>query len=151
MGEIVATAADLAKALGPGDFAAAGISGARTGNVNSTEPGSVYVVYAGKSSATGGIEYDAFVSGTESDAQGTYATVMEGMLDSTSMGKRDLPTADDAAMRLDNPIDSGGTYASVAVRKGLLVFDIGIPSTATAEAQLTALATFVLARTAAVQ
>ena len=150
-GTTVSSAADLADALGPGDFAAVGLNGADTGSVNANEAGSVYVVYAGRSSATGGIEFDAFVSATTSDSQATYATVLGGTLDAAGMGKKDVPTADDAAMRLDNPIDSGGTFATVAVRKGLLVFDIGIPGNARAEAQLTALALLVLQRTTAVQ
>jgi hypothetical protein len=143
-GSTVSSAADLADALGPGDFVAVGLNGADTGSVNNNEAGSVYVVYAGRSSATGGIEFDAFLSATTSDAEATYATA-------AGMGKKDVPAADDAAMRLDNPIDSGGTYATIAVRKGLLVFDIGIPGNASAEAQLTALALLVLQRTTAVQ
>lgn len=150
-GSTVSSAADLADALGPGDFVAVGLNGADTGSVNNNEAGSVYVVYAGRSSATGGIEFDAFLSATTSDAEATYATVLGGALDAAGMGKKDVPAADDAAMRLDNPIDSGGTYATIAVRKGLLVFDIGIPGNASAEAQLTALALLVLQRTTAVQ
>jgi hypothetical protein len=49
-------------------------------------------------------------------------------------------------MRTDNPIDSGGEWAGIAVQKGRLVFLLAIPSSGSAASQLVALAKLVLDR-----
>jgi hypothetical protein len=46
--------------LGPADFAAVGVTGTGTPTRNSDAPTDAYCVYSGISSATGGIEFDAF-------------------------------------------------------------------------------------------
>ena len=52
--------------------------------------------------------------------------------------------ADQAALVTGGP----GAPAVIAVRKGVLVFDIGVPSSASAKAQLVALAKLVIQRAA---
>ena len=66
-GGSVTDAQHLADLLGPGDFSAAGVPGAGTPTVNPGDPGSVFVVYAGKSGGTGGIEFDAVLGDTADD------------------------------------------------------------------------------------
>ena len=141
----VAAGADLCGLLGPGDFAAAGVSGAGKATENNQDPSNVYCVYAGKSSGTGGIEFDAFLAGSTADSQASYTSVSGPMLDFAGEGKAAFPDADGAVVRNDIP----GPYAGIAIWKGKLVFDIGIPSTATSKAQLIALAKLVLQRAAA--
>ncbi len=55
----LASPGELAALLGPDDFTAVGVTGAGAPSFDSNgEPGSVYAVYAGLSSASGGIEVD---------------------------------------------------------------------------------------------
>ena len=141
----------LADLLGPGDFAAVGVSGAGTPTVNAPEAGSVYVVYAGKSGGTGGIEFDAVVGDTADGMGGVFESMAAPFLDFEGSGKAALPNADDARLRTDNPIDGGGEWAGIAVQKGRLVFLIGIPSSDAAASQLVTLAKLVLERGAALE
>ena len=131
--------------LGPGDFAAVGLVGAGVPTLNGDGTTEAYCVYAGKSSGTGGIEFDAF-AGTTADAPGTYQTVVgegRGGQDAASL----LPGADAAAINLA----SDGGSAVIAVRAGKLVFAIGFPASDRAKSQLTTLAQLVLERAAAIR
>jgi hypothetical protein len=140
----VAAGADLCGLLGPGDFAAAGVSGAGKPTENNQDPSNVYCVYAGKSAGTGGIEFDAFLAGSAADSKASYDAVAAPMLDFAGEGKAAFPDADGAVVRNDIP----GPYAGIAIWKGKLVFDIGIPTTATSKVELIALAKLVLQRAA---
>ncbi len=144
-------AGHLADLLGPGDFAAAGVPGAGTPTVNAPEAGSVYVVYAGKSGATGGIEFDAYAGDTAVGAGDVFAPMSGPLLDFEGSGKAAFPEADDAKLRTDNPIDGGGEWAGIAIQKGRLVFLITIPASDAAASQLVTLAKLVLARAAAIE
>ena len=147
-GHAVTDASQAASLLGPGDFSGVGVSGAGAPTVHNPEPGAVYAVYAGKSGGTGGIELDVFVGDGATDV---FASMSAPFLDFEGRGKADLPAADDALLRTDNPLDSGGTWAGVAVRKGRLVFLIAIPGSDAAEGQLVRLAKLVLERGAGLE
>ncbi len=75
-----------------------------------------------------------------------FESMSAPFLDFEAKGKADLPMADDAKVRIDNPLDTGGTWAGIAVRKGRLVFLIGIPGSPDAEGKLVSLAKLVLDR-----
>jgi hypothetical protein len=151
IGGSVTDAGHLADLLGPGDFAAVGVSGAGTPTVNAPESGSAFIVYAGKSGGTGGIELDA-VAGVSADGMAdVFASMSAPFLDFEGRGKADLPQADEAMLRADNPIDGGGEWAGIAVRKGRLVFLIAIPASDAAESQLVSLARLVLDRGSALE
>src|SRR5262245_58595997 len=109
-------------ALTPSDFQAAGVANAAKPTANVNEGGaSAYCVYAGKSSATGGIELDVFypagANATESKA--TYETAIgEG---SSDLKPIKLAGADEARWSA-SAVSGGPPFASIAVRKGNLVF-----------------------------
>ena len=145
VGGPVAAGADLCGLLGPGDFAAAGVTGAGKPTENNQDNSNVYCVYAGKSAGTGGIEFDAFLAGSAADSKASYDSVAAPMLDFAGEGKAAFPDADGAVVRNDIP----GPYAGIAIWKGKLVFTIGIPSTLTSKVQLVVLAKLVLQRAAA--
>lgn len=145
VGGPVAAGADLCGLLGPGDFAAAGVAGAGKPTENNQDNSNVYCVYAGKSAATGGIEFDAFLAGSAADSKASYDALAAPMVDLSGEGKAAFPDADGAVIRNDIP----GPYAGIAVWKGKLVFTIGIPSTLTSKIQLVVLAKHVLERAAA--
>jgi hypothetical protein len=134
----VATGGDVCALLGPGDFSAAGIAGAHTPTESPDGSGGNYCVYSGRSSATGGIEFDAFVI----DGPSTYQTIVGEVGPVTSISAADLPGADEAGVNL---ADEGGS-ASIVVRKGNLSFDIGFQAGSNARTQLIALAALVLQR-----
>jgi hypothetical protein len=126
---------DLCTLLSPADFTAAGVAGAGPPSKNSSDPTGFYCVYAGKSSATGGIEFDIFVwdmPPTDDDmtVPGVYPEVTA-----------DVPGADRARYQADPPL--------IGVRSGNLVFNIGFPTSPTAQASAIALAKLVLSRAAA--
>lgn len=138
----------IAALLGPGDFNAVGIPGAGTPSVNlNSGPGTAYVVYARKSAADGGIEFDVFAFDTAAEASTDFGS-----------GLTPLPAAELQALEADKAAisfdelgnDPGTTFAEIRVIKGRIWFDIGIPSNPLAEAQLVALAKVVLQRAAAV-
>lgn len=145
-GTDVAPGGQLCALLAPGDFAAQGVDGATELTINGDGTTEAYCSFTAKSSAQGGIEFDAFVG---SDAQSTYANVL---------GSSNAPAgAQDATAKLSNVDaaqinlkDEGGS-ATIAVRAGKLVFDIGFPSSDKAESQLLALAGLVLQRAAALR
>jgi hypothetical protein len=141
----------LADLLGPGDFAAAGVSGAGTPTVHPGDPGSVFVVYAGRSGGTGGIEFDAVLGPTADGMGAVFASMSAPFLDFEGAAKAALPEADGAKLRTDNPIDGGGEWAGIAFQKGRLVFLIAIPASPAAPSQLVALSKLVLERARALE
>ncbi len=141
-GGSVAAGDDLCGLLGPGDFAAVGVGGTGKASENNSDNSNVYCVYAGKSAGTGGVEFDAFLADSTADSQASFDAASAPMLDFEGAGKAAFPDADGALLRTDIP----GGYAGIAIWKGKLVFDIGIPTTAQSKDQLIALAKLVLER-----
>jgi hypothetical protein len=133
-------------ALGPGDFQSAGVANAAKPNVNVQDGGaSVYCVYAGKSSATGGIELDVFypAGANAAEVKATYETAIgEG---TNGLQPLKLAGADEARWSA-NAVSGGPPYASIAVRRKSLVFVLGLPTSKNAEVQLTKLASLLLKR-----
>ncbi len=150
-GGSVTDAGHLADLLGPGDFAAVGVAGAGTPTVNAPEAGSAAIVYAGRSGGTGGIELDVVVGESADGMADVFSSMSAPFLDFEGRGKADLPQADEAMLRTDNPIDGGGEWAGIAVHKGRLVFLIAIPASDEAESQLVSLARLVLDRGSALE
>src|SRR6185503_8720137 len=130
----------LCDLLGPGDFDAVGIPGAKAPTKNSDGPGSAYCVYSGTSGATGGIEFDVFV---DEDAEGTFDVIEEEA--SGTLTPLPIPGVDEA-VGTDGTAGQAGAYATVIVRKGNLVFTIAAPGGVGMTAKLTALVGVVLAR-----
>jgi hypothetical protein len=137
----------IATLLGPGDFNGVGIPGAGTPSVNTNSgPGTAYVVFARKSAADGGIEFDVFAFDTVANASTEFGSGL------TALPAAELRTlgADKAAFSPDElGNDPGTTFAEIRVLKGKIWFEIGIPSNPLAEAQLVALSQLVLQRAAA--
>lgn len=150
---VVAAAAAIAPksgalmcALTPEDFAIAGVRNAAKPSANVQDGGaSVYCVYAGKSSATGGIELDVFYP-----AGSTSADVAETFANATSeLGSRlqsiAIAGADEARWSA-SAVSGGPPFATVTVRRGNLVFSLGLPANARAQTQIKILAETVLKR-----
>lgn len=149
-GAAVAAGGDLCKLLGAGDFAAAGVSGAGGPSENNSPP-SYFCVYKGKSSATGGIEFDAFTFDTVSDAHGSFVDLF-GEFDPSDDTAVSIAGADEASLSL--PPSGSSDPALIGVRKGKLAFGIGV-GTAPADAAKTGealkkLAALVVARSSAI-
>ncbi len=121
-GAPVAAGGDLCKLLGPGDFAGAGVSGAG-GPTENNSPPDYFCVYRGKSSATGGIEFDAFVFDTVADAHGSQQDVF-GEFDPSDDQAVRIAGADEASLSL--PPSGSSDPAVIGVRKGKLTFAIGV-------------------------
>ena len=97
-----------------------------------------YCVYAGKSSATGGIELDVFIAPDENEAKATYVEVRG------APGKAvPLEGADQAEV---SQIKGPPAFTLITVRKGKLSFGLGVPATAKSQEAVTALAKLVLQR-----
>jgi hypothetical protein len=133
-------------ALTPADFQAVGITNAAKPTANVQDNGaSAYCVYAGKSSATGGIELDVFhpAGGNVADAKETLRLAIgEGTSGLTPIN---VPGADEA--QWSAATKSGGpAFAAIAVRRGTLVFVLGFPTGPNAQTQLMKLAAVVLQR-----
>jgi len=131
-------------ALAPADFQAAGVAGANKPTTNVQEAGAnVACVYSGKSAATGGIELDVMypAGANAKEAKATFDTAVgEG---SSPMKPIKIAGTDEALWSGD--AKSGGpAFATIAVRKGTLVFVLGIPASKNAQTQLTKLAELVL-------
>jgi hypothetical protein len=140
LGGAVAKGGNFCGLLGPGDFAAAGVSGARTPTKNSDGPADAYCVYSGVSGATGGIEFDIFLG----DPVASYQQiVLNGALIADTTG--DLPGVDAVGTVMNGP----GNMAAIGARKGTMAFDIDVPTGPKARAQLIALAKLVLVRSTA--
>jgi hypothetical protein len=133
-------------ALTPADFQAAGVTGAGKPTANVQEAGSgAYCVYAGKSVATGGIELDVFypAGANPTEVKATYETAIgEG---STALKPIKIDGADEARWS-PSAVSGGPPFASIAVRRGSLVFVLGVPANKNAQAQLTKLTALVLKR-----
>jgi hypothetical protein len=142
IGAAVAAGDDLCGLLGPGDFAAAGVPGTTTAKENNTDNNDVYCVFTGKSAATGGVEFDAFLAASSSDSSASYTEVSGSFVDAAGVAKAAFPDADGAALQTD----TAEGFAGIAIWKGKLVFDIGIPTSAAAKDQLVTLAKLVLQR-----
>ena len=145
-GAPVTAGGDLCALLGPGDFAAAGVTGAGTPTKNSDDPSNAYCVYAGRSAGTGGIELDVFVAADVAESEGTFDTVVETMNDDSATTRTDLGDVD--AAEYDGATE--GTFAAIAVWKGKLVYTIGIPMSDASRDQLLTLAKLVLERGAGI-
>ena len=111
--------------------------------IESDGPGSAYCTYAGESGAEGGLELDAFVAETVSDAEATFDLM------STEQGGQviTLPGADEAWIH--PAIDD--EFGAISVRVGRFSYSISLPTGEQAEAQLLALAGIVLARASALR
>jgi hypothetical protein len=137
-------------ALTPADFQSVGVTNTSKPAANVQDGGaSAYCVYAGKSSATGGVELDVFYPAGGSsiaDAKETLRMAIgEGSSAQTPLKPTAIAGADEAYW--SPAAKSGGpTFATMAVRRGTLVFVVGIPARATAETQLTKLVAMVLQR-----
>lgn len=140
LGGPVAPGGNFCELLGPGDFAAVGVSGAGTPMKNSDGTADAYCVYSGVSGATGGIEFDIFVGDPVSSYQ---QIVANGALIADTTG--DLPGVDAVATVMKGP----GNMAAIGVRKGRMAFDIDVPTGPNARPQLIALAKLVLERSTA--
>lgn len=135
---------DLCALAGPGDFTAAAVQVSGAPSSRSGGPGSAYCVYAGRSGATGGVEFDAFVDADATTAATTYATVTAGR------GSADDPMlagelgVDEA--RLVPATQTDPEYAFLAARAGRFSFMIAVPVSREADQQLKAIAGLVLLR-----
>ena len=132
--------------LSPNDFAEAGVANASKPAANVQDGGaSAYCVYAGKSAATGGIELDVFslVGAAPADIKETYKTAIGES--GTVLTPIRLEGADEARWSA-HAISGGPPFATIAVRRGDLVFVLGIPAGKDAQAQLTSLSGLVLKR-----
>lgn len=142
--------AAMCAGLAPDDFASVGVKGAAKPSANVSDPSGAYCVYAGKSSATGGIEFDVFypAGSTPADLKNTIDTMIGESGGSSGPGaykKIPLNGADEAY--LGTALVSGGPpFASIIVRRADLAFDIGIPASPQARDQLLKLAAIVLKR-----
>ena len=132
---------DLCALLAPADFEAAGVTGTRAPTKNPDQNGA-YCVYAGKSSATGGVEFDVFVTPNAAEGQAVYQE-MRYSFPTTTAGPSVLRDADQVEVaKLRGP----PVYTSIIVRKGKLVFGIGVPANARSQDAVIALARLVLQR-----
>jgi hypothetical protein len=132
---------DLCALLAPTDFQAAGVPGARAPTRNPDQQGA-YCVYAGKSSATGGIEFDVFVTAGSAESQ-EFFTNMRSLPRAANPKSKDIPDADEVEVaKLPGP----PAYTTITVRKGKLVFDIGVPTSAKSQEAVISLARLVLQR-----
>jgi hypothetical protein len=133
-------------ALTPADFQAVGIANASKPSANVQDKGAgAYCVYAGKSSATGGIELDVFypAGSKAADVKATYETA----IGESSSGLKPIAIAGaDEARWSPSTVSGGPPFATIAVRRGSLVFVLGVPAGANAQAQLTKLARTLLDR-----
>jgi hypothetical protein len=144
-GNAVVRGDDLCGLLGPGDFDAAGVKGARPPRTNNSPPTDYYCTYAGMSGYKGGIEFDAFLADSARDAARTFKTVTKETAGRDAVDRAKALGVDEALLSLQSPGDPG-PVATLSVRQGKLVFAISFPSNSQAEAQLLALARTVLQR-----
>jgi hypothetical protein len=136
---------DLCALLTAADFTAIGVAGAGPVNKNAYD-NEFYCTFAGKSSATGGIELDVFIVDDPTQIADSFNAVAppSGAEDVTAS----VPGAEAAALAT---MSSGGPdFAQIGVRSGNFVFGLGIPPTGDWHGQLIALAGLILGRAAAV-
>jgi hypothetical protein len=132
--------------LSPTDFGEAGVPNASKPSANVQDGGaSAYCVYAGKSAATGGIELDVFspAGASPAEVKNTYQTAIGES--SSGMTPIRIEGADEARWSA-HAVSGGPPFATIAVRRGDLVFVLGIPANKDAQAQLTSLIGLVLKR-----
>jgi hypothetical protein len=130
-------APDLCGLLSPADFQSAGVAAAKPPTRNGTG-NDAYCVYAGKSSATGGIELDVFVTPDANEAKAVYAEVRGAPSKAVS-----IEGADQAEV---SQVPGPPAFTAITVRKGKLVFGLGIPATTKSQEQVVALARLALQR-----
>jgi hypothetical protein len=132
-------------ALTPADFQSVGLASTAKPSANVQDAGaSVYCVYAGKSAATGGVELDVFnpAGPSAADAKETFQTAI-----GETSGLKPITIAGADEAQWSAATRSGGpSFATIAVRRGTLVFTLGIPAGANAQAQLTKLTALLLER-----
>ena len=134
------SAAQLCGLLTASDWASVQLTQASSQpTINSDAPGNAYCTYTATSGASGGLELDAFVDNTSSDAEGTYNTI----LSETPGGQPAVLPGTDAA--LINP-NVDGKYGAIVVRNGRFTYTISLPTSAGAQTQLETLAALVLTR-----
>ncbi len=132
------TGEQLCSLLTGNDFATVNLTADDQPAVASDEPGTAYCSYkGGTSGAQGGLELDAFVGASDSDAQATYETASEEAGATTDVA---LPGADEAAWTSDDQ------PAAIVVRKGGFTFVISVPPSDGSATQLSTLASVVLLR-----
>jgi hypothetical protein len=132
---------DLCDYLTPADFRAAGVTGASKPSENNTAE-EFYCVYDGDSSATGGIELDAFVYNDLDDQDIGYDSLLPA--DDQQDVTAQVPKAEAAVV---GTASSGGPrFAAIAVRAGNLIYGIGIPPTDNYQAELVELANDFMSR-----
>jgi hypothetical protein len=124
-GAPVAVGGDLCKLLGPGDFTAVGVTDATGPTENPTDPLNNYCVYRGKSSATGGIEFDISISDTAADAAGVFDGYFAEVQTSSDFTNINLTGADQGLMSLPNAATSTDP-ALIAIQAGKLTYAIGM-------------------------
>ena len=133
-------------ALSPADFQSVGVNGTSKPSANVNDAGaSVYCVYAGKSAATGGVELDVFypAGASPADAKETFDTASGES--GTKLQPITIAGADEARWAPD-AVSGGPRFATMTVRRKSLVFSLGVPANAGAQAQLTKLAALLLQR-----
>lgn len=139
--------AALCGALTAADFQSAGLSQAGAPTVNLIDGGAgAYCVYAGKSSATGGIELDVFYPAGANPAE-VKATEDTAASESAGPVLTPIPLAGaDSARWSPKAISGGPPFAILVARRGTLVFVLGIPAGQNSQAQLLKLAAIALKR-----
>jgi len=132
--------------LSPADFQSVGVAGSAAPKANVTEPSGAYCVYSGKSSATGGIELDVFypAGANTKESKATLDTAIGES--STNTLKPIAVSGTDEAQWSPNTVSGGPPFAEIAVRRGNLVFVLGIPTGKDAQLQLLKLADMILKR-----
>jgi hypothetical protein len=138
--------ASMCDALTADDFKAQGLRPDRARpDANVQDRGaSAYCVYAGRSSATGGLELDVFYP--VDDPAATMDEVMGEF--GPNAAAASLAGAD--AVRIATSVRSGGPlFGVIAVQRGNLVFILGVPTSSKVRDQLTALSTTALHRLSA--
>lgn len=129
---------ELCALLGSADWSALNLAAAQP-SVESDGPGTAYCTYSDDSGGSGGLELDAFVDTSVSDAESTFETITGGMPGGTPIP---LTGADEV---LINP-DVDGTFGAIVVRSGRFTYTISLPAGDQSQAQLLALAASVLSR-----
>jgi hypothetical protein len=151
-GGSVPAGGDLCALLGPGDFAAAGVSGAGspTSNpiVNDVQAAD-YCVYAKNSAAGGGIELDVFVLTSADAALTDFGGVAMYAIEPSAVTALGADQAGIYLEQLGN--DAGTTFDQLRALKGRMWFSLAFPSNPGSRDQLLGLAKLVLDRGAALE
>jgi hypothetical protein len=113
---------DLCDLLTAADFVAVGITTADAPTENNTDT-EFFCVYSGASSASGGIELDAYVYDDPADVQEAY----ESLLPTNNTTDVTAQVPDAQAAVVGTAISGGPEFALIAVRSGNLTYGIGIP------------------------